>query len=1034
MPSFLNRLSIRNRIWVMVAILLGSIVLGSVVDILTLRGALWQEKEQKTRQLVESGYSVLTHFHDLQLRGELSQAQAQAAAIGTIKAMRYDETEYFWLTDLGLPYPKMVMHPTMPALDGQVLDSEEYNRAISLRIGSHGAFTPVTGNKNLFHAFATVVNQGGQGYVTYLWPKPKTGTGVTDELYSKVSYIRKFEPWGWLIGSGIYVDDVDVAVQHHIRRDLVLVSGVGIALLIFTTLVARSITRPLRRTVETMRAIGRNEDGGVQRLPVEGHGEIAELAGGFNDMLEQLKARDTELARHQEFLEETVTNRTAELRESESKFSSICTTAQDAIVMFDQDARISYWNPAAEKIFGYSPDQAVGHDLHELLAPERLREVLRSRFVQFRQTGDGAADGKTLELAGLRKDGSEFPMELSISTARLQGSWSAVCFVRDISERKRADLEIQESRFRMRALLDASDESVLLLCPDGKILAINAFGAQRFGQTPEPMVGKNFFDLIPPNLAETRRTAVQQVATTGDPMHLLDRRGSIFFNNTIYPVKDASGAVESVAVFAKDVTEQHCAKEVDDIFRKLDSVLLKWQMNLETIAQIFCDEILPIFELAAAWIGRAEKDGQLTLMASAEESNTGGLDALRMNPLRWDEQPGCCLPAAGVIRSGRRQISSAENRLCAPCNTVTDANGARAIICLPLTLRSATWGVLTLYGRDAHQFEGEPLLERLAVIATRLGNTLEAALQQEWLTLLDAALAGVDNAVFITDANANILWVNRAFTQLSGYDTADVLGKNPKLFSSGVQDAGFFQHFWQTIKTGGTWHGEIVNARRDGTLYTVHQTITPLRTTDDQVSHFVAVLEDITQRKAEDARIQHSAQFDLLTDLPNRALFFDRLGQALTLGRRDGQSGALLFLDLDHFKEVNDQLGHAAGDAVLVEVAARLRAQVRESDTVARLGGDEFTVILPSLHDGHDAVRVADNIIAAIGQAIPVAGTQAHIGVSIGIALFPQHGATGELLLSAADNAMYLAKNAGRNCYAFAAFEVVPPVVENITK
>jgi diguanylate cyclase (GGDEF)-like protein/PAS domain S-box-containing protein len=287
--------------------------------------------------------------------------------------------------------------------------------------------------------------------------------------------------------------------------------------------------------------------------------------------------------------------------------------------------------------------------------------------------------------------------------------------------------------------------------------------------------------------------------------------------------------------------------------------------------------------------------------------------------------------------------------------------------------------------------------------------------------LLDAALASVDNAVLITDAHGSALWVNRALSKLSGYSSEDILGKTPKMFSSGHQDADFFQRFWQTIGSGRTWHGEIVNARPDGSTYTVNQTVTPLLEASGQVSHFVAILEDITQRKAAEARVQHNAQFDLLTDLPNRGLFLDRLAQALNLGERNGESAALLFLDLDHFKEVNDQLGHAAGDDLLIAVGVRLREQVRQSDTVARLGGDEFTVILPNLRDREDAVRVANGIIAAIGKPFDIAGTQVKVGITIGIALFPAHGDTVEQVLKAADDAMYQAKESGRNRYAFAA-------------
>lgn len=895
MQSLLNRLSIRNRIWIIVFLLIGSTVLGSVIDVLMLRETLSHERELKTRQLVESSFGVLTHLHDLQMKGEFTEADAQAAAIGTIKAMRYDEKEYFWLNDLGTPFPKMIMHPTVSSLDGQVLDSETFNCATAMRVETEEAFTPTNGKLNLFVAFSEVIKKGEAGYVTYNWPKPTAGGGVTGELFPKLSYVKKFEPWGWVIGTGIYIDDVDAAVRKQAGRNVMLVAGIGLVLLFLASLIARSITQPLRRTVATMRTIG---DGALsQRLPVEGNCEIAELSAGFNEMLGHLEARDAELARQREHLEETVANRTLELRDT------------------------------------------------------------------------------NLELE------------------------------KELAERQRIDHAMRESRIRMRALLDASDEEVLLLDPHGLILEINAFAAQRFGLTPETMTGKDFFDFIPADLVATRAAAVQHVASTGEAMNLKDKRAGISFDSSLYPVKDEAGGVESVAVYAKDVTEQQRAKAIEDIFRHLDAVLLKWQMNLEAIAQIFCDEILPVFDLTAVWIGRAEKDGRLTMLASAESGEKTCLASLRETDLRWDDQPGCYAFASEVIRSGSRQVIA------------NDPYTSRAALMLPLTMHGETWGVFVCYGEEARQFDAMQFSLRLAAIAGRLGVSLEAAAQQEWLTLLETALAGVGNGVFITDVNASILWVNRSFAQLSGYASEEVIGKTPRMFNSGVQDEDFYQQFWQTIRSGRTWHGDIVNQRRDGTHYTVHQTVTPLLIGSDQVSHFVAILEDISERKAAEEHIRHAANFDLLTDLPNRGLFFDRLGQALIAGRRDGVSGALLFLDLDHFKEVNDQFGHAAGDELLIAVAQRLRSQVRESDTVARLGGDEFTIILPSLHDKHDAIHVAEKILAAILLPFFIAEQDVSIGVSIGIAYFPEHGNVVEPLLNAADHAMYLAKNGGRNRY-----------------
>jgi diguanylate cyclase (GGDEF)-like protein/PAS domain S-box-containing protein len=572
----------------------------------------------------------------------------------------------------------------------------------------------------------------------------------------------------------------------------------------------------------------------------------------------------------------------------------------------------------------------------------------------------------------------------------------------------------------MRALLDASSESVMLLAPDGHILAINAFAANRFGALPNTITGKNFFELLPPDLAESRRTLVRKVVNTGQSVHARDRRGAIFFNNSLYPVKDESDAVESIAVYAKDITEQHYAKAVDDILSHMENVLLKWRMGLAAIAQLFCDDILPVFDLSAAWIGRAEEDGCVSLLANADGSRSGLAAAEYLHGLRWQGESACCLPMGAVLATRAYQVVCFDDAACQSCHKLGYATGARCAIVLPLTVRGKTWGVVTLYGRDAHQFNGDQLQARLAAIASRLGGSLESALQQEWLSLLETALAGVGSAVYIANASARILWANEALALLTGFESKDILGETPQVFSSGVHDADFYKQFWQTIQSGVTWRGEVVHVRRGGGRYTVSQTVTPLLDSHGEVSHYVTILEDITRRKSEEERLQHSAQFDLLTDLPNRSLFYDRLEQALALWRREGLSGALLFLDLDHFKEVNDQLGHAAGDELLVAVARRLREQVRESDTVARLGGDEFTVLLPSLRDRHACIPVAQKIINALSQTFPIANRSVTIGVSIGIAFFDEQGDAVESILNAADNAMYLAKRAGRNCYVFA--------------
>jgi diguanylate cyclase (GGDEF)-like protein/PAS domain S-box-containing protein len=912
MFSCLNRLSVRNRIWAIVAVFIGSIILGSIIDVLILREGLWSEKERATRQQVQSGYSILVHYHGLQTQGKLSEPAAQAAAIGALRAMRYGDQEYFWINDLGLPAPRMIMHPTQPELDGRRLDDPQFNCATGMRVGDEGRFDGTDGKKNLFAAFVELANRGGQGYVTYTWPKPLPEGGVTSYRVDKLSYVKKFAPWGWLIGSGVYVDDVERAVRAQAARQVMVVAGGSLVLLLLASILASSITQPLRETVLTMRKIIQGDL--TQRLPDDGDGEIAELARGFNEMQAHLQAHAAVQLQQHEWLEDEVARRTVEL----------------------------------------------------------------------------------------------------------QDKW---LLEKELAERERTDHLLRESRARISALLDASGESVLLLDPEGKVLVANARAAARFGRSPDDLAGSNFFDVIPAEQAASRRAAVQQVAATGAPLHMQDQRGGTYFDNSLYPVENESGVVESIAVYAKDVTEQRHAKQVEDIFHRLDTVLLKWRVNLESIAQMFCDELLPAFDLAGAWIGRAEKDGRLTPLGRAEAGRGGVLDALQQQVVRWDEAEGWGASVGAAIRGGQRQRELSADCADRQCCALARALGAPVTLLLPLTLGGANWGVLAMYGREAGQFDAPETLSRLDAVGARLGVALEAASQQEWLTLLDTALAGVGNAVFITDPGGVILWANRALEMLSGYAIGDVLGKTPRLFHSGAQSLDFYQRFWNAIKSGITWRGEIVNRRRDGRRYTASQTVTPLLGGNGQVSHYVAVLEDISERKASEERMQHTANYDALTDLPNRACFFDRLGQALTLARREAQPGALLFLDLDRFKQVNDQLGHAAGDALLVGVAQRLREQVRESDTVARLAGDEFTVILPRLATLEAAASVADKILAAIAAPFAIAGTELTIGISIGIALFPQHGATVEEVLNAADHAMYRAKKAGRNGYAFAEAE-----------
>jgi len=262
--------------------------------------------------------------------------------------------------------------------------------------------------------------------------------------------------------------------------------------------------------------------------------------------------------------------------------------------------------------------------------------------------------------------------------------------------------------------------------------------------------------------------------------------------------------------------------------------------------------------------------------------------------------------------------------------------------------------------------------------------------------------------------------VNPAFTIITGYTQRDVIGKTPSLLASGTHDQAFYQDMWQQINTQGGWHGEIRNRRKSGQLYVEWLSIKRVCDTKGQVTHYVAVFSDISERKASEERMHHLAHYDVLTDLPNRVLFGDRLAQAIASAQRDNRHLALMFIDLDKFKPVNDELGHPVGDQLLRAVAKRLRQCVlRDSDTVARVGGDEFVVMLHDVESEQDAMTVATKIRSALEQPFELGEHTVSISSSVGIAMFPQHGASENALLKNADIAMYHAKDAGRNRVQF---------------
>ena len=274
-------------------------------------------------------------------------------------------------------------------------------------------------------------------------------------------------------------------------------------------------------------------------------------------------------------------------------------------------------------------------------------------------------------------------------------------------------------------------------------------------------------------------------------------------------------------------------------------------------------------------------------------------------------------------------------------------------------------------------------------------------------------------AMMVTDANLKIISVNPAFTETTGYDPTEALGRNPGMLSSGRHSPRFYEEMWDALKAQKHWRGELWNRRKDGELYVQRATISVIENERGQVTNYVCVFADITREKRAAEQVQFRATHDALTGLPNRLLLNDRILHALKNAARDHDMVAVLFIDLDGFKPVNDSLGHLVGDKVLQWVADRLRHAVREGDTVARIGGDEFVVVALLAHHEGDAEKVAGKILETLCEPFEVESSKITIGCSIGIAIYPEHGETAETLIQNADEAMYRAKRAGRGRFKF---------------
>jgi len=325
--------------------------------------------------------------------------------------------------------------------------------------------------------------------------------------------------------------------------------------------------------------------------------------------------------------------------------------------------------------------------------------------------------------------------------------------------------------------------------------------------------------------------------------------------------------------------------------------------------------------------------------------------------------------------------------------------------------------------------EHEFLLEMHGVLRERDEALLQS---RQSLLLADKVFEATMEGIVITDGRGIIQSVNPAFSRITGYSREEAVGKTPALLKSGKQSPEFYEYLWRCLLQNGFWQGEVINRRKSGLLYTEHLSITAIRDDQGECLHYVAVFSDITQRKQAEERLHFLANHDALTGLPNRTLFIEKLQSAVEQADQFGRRFALLFIDLDRFKMVNDTLGHHAGDELLMRIAAELQRIMPNLSTVARLSGDEFTVLLENIDSVQQVASRAQSILDAISAESTVAGQVVFISASIGISMFPEDGVMADALLVNADTAMYRAKERGKNNFQFYTADMNARAIERL--
>lgn len=679
----------------------------------------------------------------------------------------------------------------------------------------------------------------------------------------------------------------------------------------------------------------------------------------------------------------------AEIELREKRYQSLMRTAGDGIHVLDPAGNLMEANDAFFNLLGYDHSAIGKLNVSDWDIQDPI-EVIQTRHQELIRTHSA----RMFETRHRRKDGQIIDVEINATGIEVDGVGCIYASSRDITERKRVDKEmaeltqnLMESEKRLRSLennipdsflyqlgFDANGKPFYLHLSDG-ISKVCGLNPQAVLKEPDLLFSQVDPEQIPAYLA-AKAASTQNMSDFSMDLHIHRADGEWrWVHAKSHPEYDNNNQLVWHGIVT-DVTDHH---------------------------------------LLLSEIGR---------MAQAIEQNP---TSMFMTDIRGEL---IYINQAFANRSGY-QFQQLYNMPLRDLLSTEIPNDEFETILAGLTIGKIWNGLLrTRYKDNIRRWEQtnvSPIYDNDGKISHFLFLKQDVTDREEMLRELELAarvFAASTEALVICDKDNNIISVNPAFTRITGYSESECHGKSPGILASGNHPPEFYQEMWTTLKEKGAWQGEVWNRRKDGTIYPEWLSISTVKNHYGELQNYVAVFSDITGRKAAEEKIHYLAHFDPLTGLPNRTLLDDRVSVALAMAQRYKDELALIFLDLDRFKNVNDSLGHPVGDKLLKEVASRLKGLLREEDTVSRIGGDEFVIIMPHA-DAQGAAHVADKILETISKNFRIETHDLRIGVSIGIAIYPDNGTNFSALIQAADTALYRAKQTGRNNYQFFSNEML---------